>query len=49
MVVSDSTCLIGLERIQRLVAVRPVIEALQRERFFMSEALIAEALRLAGE
>lgn len=33
----------------KLPAVRPLIEALRRESFFFSEALIAEALRLAKE
>ena len=33
----------------RLPAIRPVVEALRRERFFISQPLVAEALRLAGE
>ena len=33
----------------KLGAVRPLIEALQREKFFFSDALVAEAMRLAGE
>jgi predicted nucleic acid-binding protein len=33
----------------KLTAIRPVIEALRRENFFFSEALITEALRLARE
>lgn len=33
----------------KLTAIRPLVEALKRENFFFSEALIAEALRLAHE
>ena len=33
----------------KLTVIRPLVEALQREKFFFSEALIAEALRLARE
>lgn len=33
----------------KLTAIRPLVEALHRENFFFSEALIAEALRLARE
>jgi len=33
----------------RLPAIRPVVEALRRERFFIGQPLVAEALRLAGE
>ncbi len=34
---------------RRLEAIRPLIESLRHEHFFFSEALIAEALRLAKE
>jgi predicted nucleic acid-binding protein len=33
----------------RVPAIRPLIEGLRAEHFFISEALVAEALRLAGE
>ena len=33
----------------KLTAIRPLVEALKRESFYFSEALIAEALRLARE
>lgn len=33
----------------KLAALQPLIEALRANKFFISEALVAEALRLAGE
>ena len=33
----------------RLKEIRPLVEALRRENFFFSEALVTKALRLAGE
>jgi predicted nucleic acid-binding protein len=33
----------------KLTAIRPLVEALRREKFFFSDALITEALRLARE
>ncbi len=33
----------------KLDALRPLIESLQANQFFITEALVAEALRLAGE
>jgi predicted nucleic acid-binding protein len=41
--------LLRAKRTGRLPAVRPAIESLRRARFFISDSLIAEALRLAGE
>ncbi len=37
------------KRAGKLPAVRPVLEGLRANNFFISEALISEALRLAGE
>lgn len=59
--VVDSACLIGLERIGRLdllikakqegviATVRPLLDALDANHFRISDALRAEALKLAGE
>lgn len=33
----------------KLPALRPLLEALRKEQFFISESLVVEALRLAGE
>jgi predicted nucleic acid-binding protein len=60
-VVTDTTCLIGLERIGRLAvlvkarrsgllsALTPVLDDLEKNGFFIAPPLRAEALRLAGE
>lgn len=41
--------LVRAKRAGKLPVVRPVVEALRNEKFFISQELIAEALRLAGE
>ncbi|HMP81090.1 MAG TPA: DUF3368 domain-containing protein [Verrucomicrobiota bacterium] len=41
--------LVRAKNSRRLTEIRPLVEALRRENFFFSEALVAEALRLARE
>ncbi len=41
--------LLHAKRAGKLAAIRPIIESLRAAQFFMSDALAAEALRLAGE
>lgn len=41
--------LLRAKRAGKLAAVRPLIDGLRANKFFISEALVVEALRLAGE
>ena len=49
IVVSDSTVLIGLVKIGQLDDIKSLIEELRRKKFRISDGIIAQALKHAGE